>query len=369
MGTYSMSTPPAVPVLETSRSRSHSTVLSHNVRKLTATASLTLFAFMLLSAFLSPFLYMLATSLKDPLQFSKDGTPLWPAIEETFIYQGKELIIYNVPTESGTRQWALLKPGREESLFIDPANPEAEPVAWKGSWRTLSKNWRFAPVFENFAYAWKAVNFPVVFTNTLIVTFLGMVGTTVSCTLVAYGFARFRLPGKGILFMLLMSTIFLPGMITLAPKYVVYQKLGWIGTWAPLIVPHFFANAWNVFLLRQYFLTLPREIDEAAMVDGAGPLRTLISIVLPQSWAAVLVVMTGHFVWAWNDFFEPLLYLGNKTNLYVISVAIQKFNNQFDNQPHFIQATSLMGLILPLVIFFFAQRFFMQGIVMTGVEK
>ena len=169
--------------------------------------------------------------------------------------------------------------------------------------------------------------------------------------------------------MLLMSTIFLPGMITLAPKYVIFQKLGWIGTWAPLIVPHFFANAWNVFLLRQYFLTLPREIDEAAMVDGAGPLRILLAVVLPQSWAAVLVVMIGHFVWAWNDFFEPLLYLGNNTDLYVISVAIQKFNNQFENQPHFIQATSLMALILPMFLFFMAQRFFMQGIVMTGVEK
>ena len=105
------------------------------------------------------------------------------------------------------------------------------------------------------------------------------------------------------------------------------------------------------------------------MVDGAGPLRILLAVVLPQSWAAVLVVMIGHFVWAWNDFFEPLLYLGNNTDLYVISVAIQKFNNQFENQPHFIQATSLMALILPMFLFFMAQRFFMQGIVMTGVEK
>lgn len=348
---------------------SHSPVLARHSRKLLASASLTLFALMLLGAFLSPFLYMIATATKNPTQFTKDGTPLWPATEATYIYNGKELVIYQVPTDMGMQELALLKPGREASLFIDPANPDAEPIEWTGAWRTLDKIWRFDPVFENFPYAWNAINFPQVLRNTLVVAILGMIGTTVSCTLVAYGFARFRLPGKSILFMLLMSTVFLPGMITLAPKYVIFQKLGWIGGWLPLIVPHFFANAWNVFLLRQYFLTLPREIDEAAMVDGAGPLRTLVSVVLPQSWAAVLVVMIGHFVWAWNDFFEPLLYLGNKTDLYVISIAIQKFNNQFDNQPHFIQATSLMGLILPLVLFFVAQRYFMQGIVFTGVEK
>ncbi|RPI32484.1 MAG: carbohydrate ABC transporter permease [Chloroflexota bacterium] len=348
---------------------SSSFVLVRHSRKLLAASSLTLFAFMLLSAFLSPFLYMLATAVKTPQQFTTDGAPIWPAKEATYTYEGEELTIYQVPTAEGMQEWALFKPGRDESQFIDPDNPGAGPVQWTGAWRTLEKIWRFDPVFENFLYAWEAVDFPKVFSNTFIVAALGMLGTTISCTLVAYGFARFRLPGKNILFILLMSTVFLPGMITLAPKYVVYQKLGWIGTWAPLIVPHFFANAWNVFLLRQYFLTLPREIDEAAMVDGAGPLRTLLAVVLPQSWAAVLVVMIGHFVWAWNDFFEPLLYLGNKTDLYVISVAIQKFNNQFENQPHFIQATSLLGLILPLTLFFLAQRYFMQGIVITGVEK
>lgn len=346
-----------------------SVALARHSRKLLASASLTLFTFTILCAFLSPFLYMLSTSLKTPEQFTSDGAPLWPATEDTFEYQGVDLIIYKVPTEKGEKHLAMLKPGREESLFIDPENPDADPLAWSGSWRTLEKIWRFDPSFENFTYSWESVNFPRVFGNTFFIAFVGMLGTTLSCVFVAYGFARFELPGKGILFILLMSTIFLPAMITLAPKYVIYQKLGWIGTWLPLILPHFFANAWNVFLLRQYFLTLPREIDEAAMVDGANPLQILAYVLLPQAWAPILVVMVGHFVWAWNDFFEPLLYLGGKTDLYVISVAIQKFNNQFENQPHLIQATSLMGLILPLALFFLAQRYFMQGIVITGVEK
>lgn len=349
--------------------KSHSAVLASHSRKLLASASLTLFAFTILCAFLSPFLYMLATSLKTPKQFTSEGAPLWPATEATFQYEGRDLVIYKVPTEAGEQRLAMLKPGRDESLFIDPDDPGSGPVEWAGSWRSLEKVWHFDPTYENFTYAWRSVNFPRAFGNTFYIAFLGMLGTTISCTLVAYGFARFRLPGKGILFILLMSTIFLPGMITLAPKYIIYQKLGWIGTWLPLILPHFFANAWNVFLLRQYFLTLPREIDEAAMVDGASPLQILVHVILPQAWAAMLVVMVGHFVWAWNDFFEPLLYLGNKTDLYVISVAVQKFNNQFENQPHLIQATSLMGLLLPLALFFVAQRYFMQGIVITGVEK
>jgi multiple sugar transport system permease protein len=134
-------------------------------------------------------------------------------------------------------------------------------------------------------------------------------------------------------------------------------------------VPHFFANAYNVFLLRQYFMTLPKELDESAKVDGAGPLRILWSVIIPQSYPVIVAVAIFHIVWAWNDYFNPLLYLSTNTQLQPISVALTRFNGLFAQRPWVIQAGALMTLIIPLLIFVAAQKFFVQGIVITGVEK
>ena len=153
-----------------------------------------------------------------------------------------------------------------------------------------------------------------------------MIGTVVSCTLVAYGFARFRFPGRTILFTLLIATIFLPSAVTLVPTYTIFSKIGWVGTWLPLLVPTFFANAFDVFLVRQYMLTIPREMDEAASIDGAGPFRTLVSVILPQAWPAIVAVAIFHLVYSWNDFFDPLIYLSTKPELQTLAVGLQKFN-------------------------------------------
>jgi multiple sugar transport system permease protein len=195
------------------------------------------------------------------------------------------------------------------------------------------------------------------------------VGTVLSCTLVAYGFARFRFPGRDFLFIVLISTIFLPGFVTIIPTYTFFQQIGWVGTWLPLIVPTFFANAYNVFLLRQYFLTLPRELDEAAMMDGAGPFRVLWSIILPQSYPALMAITVFHIVWAWNDYFGPLIYLSTSREDWPISIALATFNGIYGAQPQLIQVGSLMALIAPLLLFLAAQKFFIQGIVITGVDK
>lgn len=139
--------------------------------------------------------------------------------------------------------------------------------------------------------------------------------------------------------------------------------------WLPLIVPSFFANAFDVFFLRQFFLTIPREMDEAAMIDGAGPLRILTSIILPQALPAVIALSIFHIVWAWNDFFGPLIYLTNKPELQPISVGLQKFNSIHSTNPNLTQATSFLALAVPLLLYFVAQRFFARGVVITGVEK
>ena len=174
-------------------------------------------------------------------------------------------------SRAAARPMALVKPGRTQSQFVDPANPAAAPIVWDGAWRTLERAWTLAPAWQNFADVWAIIDFPRLLFNTIAIAVIGMIGTIASCTLVAYGFARFRFPGRSLLFTLLIATIFLPGAVTLVPTYTIFAKIGWVGTWLPLLVPTFFANAFDVFLIRQYMLTIPREMDEAASIDGAGP--------------------------------------------------------------------------------------------------
>lgn len=340
------------------------------LRKLLTFSSVTLLASFLLMVFLLPFVYGVVTAFKDRDQIVAGATgPILPMDAVTFEYDGKAYELFQVPMEDGTtRELAIVTRGRNESTFIDPENP-TEEIVWEGRWRSLTPILEFSPRMGNFAEAWNGINFPRLFRNTLIIAVLGLVGTLVSSISVAYAFARFPIPGKGILFLILISTIALPNQVTLVPTYAFFAWIGWTGTWLPLIVPHFFANAYNVFLLRQYFFQLPKAMDEAAMIDGANPFQVLIRIIIPQSWPVIVAVALFHFVFAWNDYFMPLIYLLGKPQLHPISVGIQAFNFIYDQQPHLIQATALLGISLPVVIFFLAQRFFMQGVVITGVEK
>jgi multiple sugar transport system permease protein len=195
------------------------------------------------------------------------------------------------------------------------------------------------------------------------------VGVLLSCILVAFGFSRFRFPGRDFWFVVLISTIFLPGTVTIIPTFTFFSKIGWVGTWLPLIVPAFFANPYDTFLLRQFFMTLPRELDESAMMDGATPLRILWSVILPQSYPVLVAVTVFHIVWSWNDYFGPLIYLTTKMELQPVSVALARFNSMYGSRPELTQAGALVTLVIPLILFIAAQRFFVQGIVITGVEK
>ncbi len=343
---------------------------SRQLRRFTLISSITLFALLIATVYLMPFANMLTVSLRSQSTLSQTGeASLLPMKPVSYIYEGKEYALYKVPTEDGVRELALIKPTRTNSQFIDPKNPDAGIIKWQGNWRTLEAVQTLQPRWENYSEAWNLVNFPRLFFNTLVIALGGVIGTLLSCICVAYAFARFPIPGKNVLFIVLLGTIILPQQVTLIPTYIFFSKIGWVGTWLPLIVPHFFANAYNVFLLRQYFMTLPRELDEAAMIDGAGPFRTLTQVIIPQSWPAIVAVGIFHFVFAWNDFFAPLIYLLGKPKLQPISVGVQIFNFTYGPRPELVQATSLMAMVLPLVIFFAAQRVFMRGVVITGVEK
>src|SRR5690606_749603 len=272
------------------------------VRKSGLVALVTLFASMILTAYLAPFAYMTLTAFKDKDQITASARgPILPVDIVMFEHDGRLLDVLNVPLEDGTRQLAILTKGRQSSVFVDPEDPTAAPLEWQGAWRTLTPVYQFAPRTGNFAEVWNRIKFPRLLFNTTFIAVTGMIGTLLSCIMVAYAFARFPLPFKNTLFMILIATIILPRQLLLVPTYAFFSLIGWTGTWLPLIVPHFFANAFNVFLLQQYFLQLPRELDEAAQIDGAGPLRILTSIIIPQSYPVIVAVALFHIVFAWND--------------------------------------------------------------------
>jgi multiple sugar transport system permease protein len=322
-----------------------------------------------LAVFLSPIIRSVLVSLKTPEQVGQLDSPQYPATYAEFEYQGKTYDVYDVPVNGTVEQLALVKKGRESSQFVDPANAAAGLITWPGSWRSLSRSWSLAPRWENYADVWDQINYPRLLFNTAAIAVITMVGTLVSCTLVAYGFARFRFPGRGLMFTLLIATIFLPYVVTIIPTYTVFLKLGWVGSWLPLLVPAFFANAYDVFLLRQYLLTIPREMDEAAAIDGASPLRTLVSVIVPQAWPAIVAVGIFHVVYAWNDFLGPLIYLSTKPDLQTLAVGLAHFNTLHYRNQAYIQAGTLMTMVIPVALFLIFQRFFTRGIVLTGVEK
>ncbi|MEE8603131.1 carbohydrate ABC transporter permease [Euzebya tangerina] len=340
------------------------------IRKILAAGLVTMVATGIAIVYLSPLAYMGATALKTEAMIQDFRAPLYPAAPGQVAYDGEELDLYEVSLPDGsTANLALLQPGRQASMYVDPDDLEAAPIEWEGNWRQLEPAYTFSPQTDNFSAAWEQMDFLVLLRNTVAIAGLGMIGTLIASTLVAYGLSRFQMPFKRTIFIVLVATIILPRFVTLVPTYALFFKIGWVGTWLPLIIPHFFGNAYNVFLLRQYFLTLPKDLDEAAAIDGAGPLRTLWSVLLPQARPALVAVGIFHFFYAWNDFFEPLVYLSTRRDLQPIAVGLQVFNTLFDTSPHLIQAGALLALAIPLVIFFFAQRVFLKGIDLSGVSK
>jgi multiple sugar transport system permease protein len=259
--------------------------------------------------------------------------------------------------------------GRESSELLDPADPGAGLITWEGRWRTLEPVRSLAFEWANYPEAWNVIEFPRLLFWTMFYAATTTIGAVVSAAFVAYGFARFQFRGKTVLFMVLMATIILPPAVTQVPSYAFFTWIGWTGTWLPLIVPQFFSNAFNVFLLRQYFLTIPVEMEQAAAVDGAGPLRAFFYVILPQAVPALTAASLFHFFFAWNDFFGPLIYLSTNRDLQPISVGLTLFNGVYATEPQLIMAASLITLAIPLTVFFLAQRVFIQGIVITGVDK
>ena len=351
------------------RGRDHS-ALTLKLWDFTGTAFLNLFMFLFLVAYLSPLPFMVIASLTPHDQFLDANAPILPSKRVKFNYEGKDLIVYQVPTEDGIKHWALYKPSRRSSEFIDPENPAAGPIHWEGQWRSLKSVYQLQPTLDNFKDFLGLTKIWLLFKNTLIVALISEIGVLTSSIAVAYGFSRFRIPGVRYIFLLLIATIMIPSNITLVPTYYLFSGhvLNWIGTWLPLIVPHFFGSAILIFLLRQNFKSIPRDLDEAAMLGGAGPLRILISVILPQSIPVVTTVALLHFFYIWNETRLSSLYLGIAPHLQLVSFGIQR-SQTFFFTPEVLMVGALVVMVVPVTILFLAQRFFMQDMIVTQIEK
>jgi ABC-type glycerol-3-phosphate transport system permease component len=188
-----------------------------------------------------------------------------------------------------------------------------------------------------------------------------------SCTLVAFAFARLQYPSRDFWFVVLLSTMMLPTHVTIIPHFVLFRILGWLNTFKPLIVPAFFGSAFYIFLLRQFFLTIPQELDDAATVDGCGIFRIYWQIILPLAKPALATVAVFSFISHWNDFLGPLIYLTSPEKM-TIAVGLRLFRSQYSTEMHLLMAASTVAVLPILVIFFVAQKYFIQGIALTGLK-
>jgi multiple sugar transport system permease protein len=213
------------------------------------------------------------------------------------------------------------------------------------------------------------VGFGTYLTNTLIVCVLGVIGTVLSNAIVAYGFARLRWRGREAFFALTLGTLMVPFPVLMVPLYGLFRELDWIGTLLPLWVPSFFGSAFNIFLMRQFFLTIPEELSEAARIDGSSEWRIFWRIVLPLSKPVIAVAAVFHFLHAWNDFLGPFLFLTRKET-FTLSLALQSYQSQSGGvQWHYLMAASTVTILPVVLLFFFAQKTFVQGIATTGSKN
>ena len=386
--------------------------LNRFVRKLTSRTAFTVVTAVLCVMFLLPFLYALSGAFGAPSAGSGRGAPIYPAIARTYECADSQLCTYRpIVRDRATGTWvpngppvdvsqqqdptlpvyvvpgygnlALLEdlsPYGQPSVFIDPAANKQVDVSIDTS--TLSRVWDFHVTLDNFATAidWAGKITPTGLggiatwlVNSGIVAGFSTIGAVLSCVLIAYGFARFRFPGRDVLFLILIGSVLIPYQVTLIPQFILYRALGLTSSFLPLILPNFFGNALYIFLLRQFFMALPRDLDEAAMVDGAGPLRILRSVVVPQALPVIIAVALFQFIFSWNDFFGPLIYLSGNSAQYTMSLGVGYFMFTLPqggtNGPGILEAGSIIVMIVPLAIFFVTQRFFLRSFVMSGVDK
>jgi multiple sugar transport system permease protein len=240
---------------------------------------------------------------------------------------------------------------------------------------TVPPRWIPSPAYVgNFWAAWNVQNFNLYTFNTIVKYAIpATIGTVLSSAVVAYSFSRMRWPGRDVLFAICLATMMIPFQVRLVPLFIIFKNMGWINTYLPLVVPAFFGNAFFIFMLRQFFRTIPMELSEAAKIDGASEIQTLVKIILPLTKPALTVVALFAFMDAWNDYLGPLIYINSEPE-WTLALAIQRMGRAMTevgasaNAYPYLMAVSTIVTMPILLIFFFAQRAFIEGISLSGLK-
>lgn len=233
---------------------------------------------------------------------------------------------------------------------------------------TFPPEWIPKPVqWSNYIDAMNYIPFFTYLKNTIIITLFSTLGAVISCPIVAYSFAKLKWPGRNILFMITIGVMMIPGQVTMIPLFLLFEKLGLVGTPYPLIIPAFFGIPFYIFLLRQFFMGLPDSLREAAKIDGAGEFRIYWQIMLPLAKPAVLAVGLFQFMASWTDFIGPLLYLTDSVQ-YTLSLGLQQFQSQKGSEWGLMMAVSTMMTLPVIILFFFLQKTFIKGITFSGIK-
>lgn len=251
------------------------------------------------------------------------------------------------------------------------------PLAWmiSTSLKPMSEVVTFPPslipknvMWDNYRVAIQSFPFFSYIGNTLFITSLVVIGTLLSNSFIAYGFSKISFPLKNVWFALVLSTMMIPSFVTMIPQYIVFSKLGWVGTYLPLIVPSFFGNAFSIFLLRQFYLSINDELIEAAQLDGANHLYIWSHLMVPLTKPALITVGILSFNGTWNDFVGPLLYIHDEAR-YTLQLGLQVFQNQSTTQWNLLMAAASLTLLPTIILFFVAQKYFMEGMDLSGASK
>ncbi|MBA4291523.1 hypothetical protein C0431_00985 [bacterium] len=281
--------------------------------------------------------------------------PIWSGVEN-----GTAFTAFTVKDqEDGSRLLEVLEPGDRKGQRLTVMPEDVEPVRERGlRWQNYSDALEWMPLETGFGMAYLL--------NTLWLAGMSVLGTVLSCSIVAYGFARLRFPGRDQLFFVMLMTMMLPGAVTMLPQFLIFSNLGWMDSLLPIWVPTFFAGAFNVFLLRQFFGTIPMELEEAARIDGCGYWRTFWQIMLPLVKPALAVIAIWTFMGAWNNFMGPLIYVNTPAKM-PMSYAMGLFASDRGTDQALMMAFATMSTIPVLLLFFFAQKYFIEGVSLSGL--
>ena len=259
-----------------------------------------------------------------------------------------------------------LQPDEERSR-VPPAFLPVPRAAAEGIERATGLHLAYEPTLTHYARGLTRVPVLLFLRNTVLVCTLTVIGTVLSSSLVAYGFSVLRWRGRDAVFFLMLATMMLPGQVTMVPVFLIWRRLGMVDSFAPLVVPAFLGSPFFIFLFRQFFLTIPRDLIEAARMDGAGELRIWGRIVLPLATPAIATVGLFSFLGAWNDFLHPLIYLADQSK-YTLSLGLAMFRTQYGSEYGQMMAVAALMVVPIIVLFFFAQKTFIQGIKTSGMK-